>query len=129
MPVIAALSINDGQTTPVAHTFSPTAVTGGKSEFAERTSGIPSGFQTISHEVRKPSSAGAAHRIVIGFNFPVVETINGVATVSRFSTAKVEINLSSLSTEQERKDALAYVKNYLGTTKCTESVVNVEPYY
>lgn len=129
MPAIAALTINDGQTTPVARTFSPVSTNGAKGEFADRSASIPAGFATISHEVRRPANASSAQRIVIGMNVPKVETVNGVATVTRFSSAKVELNLSNLSTEQERKDLLAFVRNYLAQASVATSVTNIEPFY
>lgn len=129
MPAIAALTINDGASTPVAHTFSPVTTNGSKAEWADRSSALPAGFLGISHEVRRPASALAAQRVVIGFNCPVVETANGVATVTRYSSAKLEINFSNLSTESERKDLVAYIKNFLANATVTSSLVNIEPFW
>lgn len=129
MPQIAALSINDGQVAPVAHTFGVVTTTGSKAEWAERSSLIPAGYLGITHEVRRPASATAAQRLVLGFNFPVLETVNGVSTVTRYSSAKLEMNFSNLSTEQERKDALAYVKNTLANAGVIDSIVKIEPFY
>lgn len=129
MPAIAALSINDGAETPVAHVFSPVTTDGSKAGWADRAPGIPSGFRTISNDVRAPSGAGAAYRSVWGFNIPVTATVGDVVTVVRNSSAKVELNFSSQSTEQERMDLLAYVRNTLSLTAAEESVKNVEPFY
>lgn len=129
MPAIAAVTINDGQSTPVARTFSPVTTNGAKAEWAERSSTSPAGFLGISHEVRRPASAGAAQRIIIGFNLPVVETVNGVAQVTRYSSAKVEMNFANLSTESERKDLLAYVRNFLANASVATSVASIEPFY
>lgn len=129
MPAIAAISINDGQSTPVSHTFSPVTTNGAKAEWADRSPASPAGFLGISHEVRRPATASAAQRVIIGFNIPVMETVNGVATVTRFSSAKLEMNFANLSTEQERKDLLAYVKNFLTNASVATSVTDLEPFY
>jgi len=130
MPQMATgVTINDGATTPVATVFSPDTQDGMLARFANRAASIPAGFKTISHEVRRPTSAGAAQRIIIGFNLPVVETVNGIATVTRYSSAKVELNIANGSTLQERKDLLAFVANYLDVAEVKTSVQNVEPWY
>jgi len=129
MPAIASLSINDGQTTPVAHTFSPVTTDGSKAEFAERSASSPAGFYMLTHEVRRPATAAAAHRILIGLNVPVMATVNGVPTVVRNSSAQVILNLSNQSSEQERKDLLAYVKNILSNSSVATTVHNIEPFY
>lgn len=129
MPAIAALTIKDGASTPVDHTFSPVTTNGSKAEWADRSPASPAAFLGITHEVRRPASATAAQRVIIGMNIPVLETINGVATVTRFSSAKVELNFANLSTVQERKDLLAYVKNFLAQASVVTSVENLEPFY
>lgn len=129
MPAIAALTIKDGATTPADHTFSPVSTNGSKAEWAERSAGSPAGFFTLSHEVRKPASAAAANRVVIGFNMPTMAAVDGVQTVVRNSSAKVELNLSSLSTEAERDNLLAYIANVLANADVKKTVKNIEPFY
>lgn len=129
MPAITALTINDGATTPVSHTFGVVSTNGAKGEWAERSSGSPAGYFALTHEVRKPASAAAANRVIIGFNMPTMATIDGVSTVVRNSSAKVELNLASLSTEAERKDLLAYVTNVLSNADVKKTVQNIEPFY
>lgn len=129
MPAIAALTVNDGNTTPVAHTFSPVTSNGSKAEFAERSAGTPAGNYILSHEVVRPSTAAAAHRIKIGLNVPVVATVDGSPTVVRNSSAQVILNLSNQSSEQERKDLLAFVANVLDNTSVKATVTNIEPFY
>lgn len=129
MPAIAAISINDGATTPVAHSFSVQSTNGAKAEWKERTAGSPAGFLTISHEIVNPSSPTSAYRVRIGYSFPVTETINGVPTVTRMNSAQVTLNFAQSSTEQERKDALAFVTNFLANTNVKNSVHSIEPFY
>lgn len=129
MPAITALTIKDGAPTPVNHTFSPVSTNGSKAEWAERTAGSPAGFFALTHEVRKPATAAAANRVIVGFNMPTLITVDGVSTVVRNSSAKVELNLSSLSTEAERANLLAYVANVLQDVAVQATVKNIEPFY
>lgn len=129
MPAIAALAIFDGATTPVSHAFAPVSTDGSKAEWAERTAGVPAGYYSMTHEYVKPASATAAHRIKIGLNVPVMAVVNGVPTVVRNSSAQVVLNLSNSSSEQERKDLLAYVANALGLAAIKTSVQSIEPFY
>lgn len=129
MPAINTLTINDGQGTPVAHSFAPVTTDGSKAQFADRSPAIPSGFRTISHEVLPPNGARTVNKIVTGFLFPVVATVDGVDKVVRFSSAQVTLNVHPDSTLQDRKDILAYVANFLDDADVVSSVTNVEPFY
>jgi len=129
MPAIAALTVNDGLATPVAHTFSPVTTDGSMAKWADRSPSIPSGFRTISHEVVGPNGSRTVHKITLGFTNPTVVTVAGVDTVVRYSSAQVILNVHPDSTLQERKDLLAYVANSLGLATVKSSVENLEPFY
>lgn len=129
MPAIAALTVNDGATTPVAHTFSPQTTSGSMAKWADRTPSIPAGYRTISHELAEPNGNRTVNKITMGFMCPTVAAVDGSDTVVRYSSAKLELNLHPQSTLQERKDLLAYVANSLGLAVIKTSVENVEPFY
>jgi len=129
MPAIAALTINDGATTPVAHTFSPVSTTGSKAIWADRSPSIPSGYRTISQEVLDPAGARTVYRVTWGFKNPTVASVSGSDTVVRFASAKLELNFHAESTLQERKDTLAYISNTLSNATMKTSVENLEPFY
>lgn len=129
MPAIATLTVNDGQTTPVAHAFDPVTTDGSLAKWADRSPSIPAGFRTISYEMSPPAGNRTTHKGQFGFYMPTVATVNGVDTVVRFSTAQVTLNIAPDSTLQERKDILAYVANTLGLAGVKTSVQNLEPYY
>lgn len=129
MPAIAALVINDGQGTPVAHTFSPVSTNGSKAEWADRSPTIPSGFLQLNQLVEAPNGSRTVHRITVGFMIPVVATVNSVDTVVRYSSAQLVLNIHPESTLQERKDLQAYVANYLANATVKTSVENIEPFY
>lgn len=129
MPAIAALSVNDGLASPVAHTFSPVSTTGAKAKWADRSPTIPAGYRTITHEMAEPSGNRTVNKITMGYLCPTVATIDSVDTVVRYNSAKVELNIHPESTLQDRKDLLAYVANSLGLATVKTSVENLEPFY
>lgn len=129
MPAIAALTINDGAATPVAHTFNPVTTDGATAKWADRSPSIPAGFRTVTHVMEEPKGQRTAHRVTMGFFVPTVATVNSVDTVVRFSSAQVILNIAPDSSLQERKDLLAYVANSLGLATVKTSVENLEPFY
>jgi hypothetical protein len=129
MPAISALAIDDGQSTPVEHTFNPVSTTGAKASWADRSPSIPSGFGLISHEVSPPSGNRTVYRITMGYMIPVVATVDSVDKVVRYSSAQVLLNIHPDSTLQERQDLLAYVANSLGLADMVSSVEDLEPFY
>lgn len=129
MPAIAALSINDGLASPVAHTFSPVTTTGSKAKWADRSPSIPAGYRTISYELAEPSGNRTVNKLTWGFMSPTVATVDGSDTVVRYNSAQVILNLHPESTLQERKDILAYVANCLDLATMKSSVENIEPFY
>lgn len=129
MPAIAPLVLKDGQTVPADHTFGVVTTNGSSAQFAERSSASPAGYYSLTHEVGRPATPSAAHRVKLGFNIPVMATVEGVPTVVRNSSAQVVFNCSTQSTEQERKDLLAYVANALADASVKSTVQNLEPFY
>lgn len=129
MPAIAALTINDGAASPVAHTFSPVSTDGSKAQWADRSPSIPAGFLGVSHEILSPNGSRTVHRIQAGYMMPTVATVNSVDTVVRYSSAQVILNIHPESTLAERKNLLAYVANSLGLATWKTSVENLEPFY
>ena len=129
MPAIAALVINDGAATPVAHTFSPVTTDGSLAKWADRSPSIAAGYRTITEEVLEPSGQRKAYKVTFGCYFPTVATVNGVDTVVRFSSFSGSFNMAPDSTVQERDDALTYVINLFSHASVRQSVENLEPFY
>lgn len=129
MPAIAAMSINDGQSTPVAHTFNPQSTTGAKATWLDRSPVIPAGFKQLNHELQEPNGSRTVYRITMGFSDPVVAEVDGADTVVRYNSAEVKFNIHPSSTLQDRKDILAYVANSLANANVVTSVENLEPFY
>jgi hypothetical protein len=130
VPAIAALVINDGQGTPVAHTFSPQSVTdGSKSAWSDRSPSIPAGFKSLNFEIKAPAGNRTVHQLSFGLSDPKVATVNSVDTVVRYNSFSIVLNIHPEATLQERKDLLAYAKNLLGHANVSTAVENLESFY
>jgi hypothetical protein len=129
MPAIAALTINDGAASPVAHTFAVGGTDGTTGKFADKVSGVPAGYTKITHEFREAKSAGGAHSVILGFSAPILGTVNGVTQVVRTSNAQVRLNFAQDGTDAERKDLVAYIYNYIGNATVRPAIYNLDPWY
>jgi hypothetical protein len=135
----ANISLNDGQATPVAHTFSPNSGDGnvpGVSviSYEDRSSGISVGFPTVSIATRKPSKTLRNTKLTLTVKVPTLEvvsnsTVSGIApapTVAYDVVAKVDFVLPERSALAARKDLLAYVRNLLANAVVTSAVQDLE---
>lgn len=129
MPAFTSISINDGQSTPVAHSFAPLNKEGSVATFVDRSPANAVGWKKIKHEVVTAKSVSAANRVKIDFIDPVLQTVDGILVKARQSSAQLVFNFAQNSTDQERKDLLAYVANWLNNATVKSSVQNIEPFY
>lgn len=129
MPAIGNISVNDAETTPVAHVFSPVTTDGATAKLANRVATTPAGYETLSIEVRNPTSATAAYRVVLKSNDPVTATVDGSDVVVRNSSAELTFNFSQLSTSQERLNLLKMMSGLLDHATTKSVVQNLEPIY
>lgn len=127
MPAIASFVLNDGQATPVAHTFTPTGPDkNGVMYFQDISGGIPIGYPTVSIDLKSPRSANAGqssqanrvYRATVKIVVPVLEsgtsasTITGIAptyTKAYDVVMKAEAIIPERSSLQSRKDVLAFM--------------------
>jgi hypothetical protein len=129
MPSITALTIADGATTPVNHTFAAASCDNGKATFFDKVGGVPAGYSRLDHEIRLAKSDKGAHAVTVGINVPIMATVNGVVTRVRNSSAQVRLNFAQDSTDQERKDLVAYVINALSNSTVKPTLYNIEPFF
>lgn len=129
MSAIANVVLNDALATPVAHTFGPVTTDGSLAKWADRSPGIPSGFRILSLEVVPPSGNRTTHKSTVGLYNPTVATVNGVDTVVRYSSFKLEFNIHPDATLQERKDLIKYAREALANAIINASVESLEPAY
>lgn len=126
MTAIAALTIADGATTPVNHTFSPDNIDqAGVARWADRSAGIAIGFPVITHSIKRPAAKGSrSYRVITKVTVPVLEqTSPSTATGIQPAPTKAydlifnsEFVLPERSTLAQRNDLLAYVKNFFANT-------------
>jgi len=138
MPAFASLSLLDGASTPVSHTFSPVKIdAAGVAHFAERTGGIGVGFATATLSVRAPSKTSRNYKVVAKMVVPTLETItgptvNGITpppTKAYDCMATIEFVLPDRSTAQERKNLRAMFKNMIGQSPMIDAIESLENIY
>lgn len=129
MPAIAALTINDGQASPAAHTFSVVSTDGARARFSDKVSGIPVGYTNLTYEVREAKSPTGAHSAISSFELPTTAVVDGVTKRVRVSSAQLRLNFAQDSTEAERQDLVAYVTNFLSHATVKASLIAIEPHY
>lgn len=139
MSAIANIVINDGQATPASHTFAPVTIDAqGVAKWADRSGGISVGFPALSYSLKSPSGNSKSYKMTAKVTLPVLEqtspsTSTGIQpapTVAYNLIANVELVLPERSTLQDRKNLLAYMRNYLANaTVITAGVENYETVY
>lgn len=139
MSAIAPIVINDGAGTPVAHTFAPVTIDAqGIAKWADRSGGVAIGFPAISYSLRSPSQGNKSYKMQAKVVLPVLEqtspsTATGIQpapTVAYNLIANVDLVLPERSTLQDRKNLIAFLRNYLANaTVITAGVENFETVY
>lgn len=134
MPAFGNVVINDGASTPVAHTFSPVKIDGDVASYADRASGTPSKYNLLTAANRDPvGSNGQVSRITYTLACPVVADGTDPAvkagTVLRTARFSCEFLIPATSTLQERKDISAFAKNLLANAIETAMVEQLEHVY
>jgi len=138
MTAIAALTLADGQATPVNHTFSPVNIdSAGIAKWADRSGGIALGFPIVTFSMRAPTKTSRVYKVSRKIVVPVLEqtsasTATGIQpapTLSYSLTHNEEWILPERSTLAQRKDLLAYVKNMTNNTVMSTAVQDFESVY
>lgn len=136
MTTFANIVLNDGQGTPVAHTFAPVKIDSkGVSWHADRSGGIPLGYPTLSLSVKEPTKTSRNFRLFAKIVSPTLEvtspsTASGIQpapTLAYNLTANLEFIMHERASLQERKNLNAYAKNFLAHATWTAAVENLEP--
>lgn len=139
MTAIAALTLADGQATPVNHTFSPVNIdAAGVARWADRSGGIALGYPVVTFSMRQPTKGARSYKITAKVVTPVLEvtspsTASGIQpapTKAYDITMNVDLALPERSTLQQRKDAFAFLKNFLANAAVMQAAVeNFESVY
>lgn len=138
MAAISSITLNDGQATPVAHTFAPLAITGPLAEWVDRSGGIALGYPTVSVNLRRPLKNGArVYRATVKVVIPVLEvTSPSTSTGIQPAPTKAfdmmfngDFLLPERSMKVQRADLIAYVKNLMAHAMIKLLVEDLETVY
>lgn len=133
MPSASSLSINDRETTPVAHVFTYSGEdANGVDIFVNNSSDLIAGRERLTVSARQ--SAGKQRvKIVLTDPVTVTETVNGVSVpkIARTAYAELSFTFDELSTLQERKNVIGMCENMLKAAQTALDAVltNGERFY
>lgn len=124
MPAISNLVLNDGQATPVAHTFEPARTTADFAQWEDRVSGVYVGFwKLVQQLVRPKGDSKVANRNLKSMHkieTPVMETLGtsdtGLTpppTIAHRPFVDINFTFSERASKQNRKDLRVLAANYL----------------
>lgn len=113
----ATITINDRETTPIAHAFTPRTVSTDLAQFVESAS-VPIGERKLSISSRK---SGGKYRIRLKLENPtlVTEVVNSVNVpkVPRIAYADVTFTFDETHSLQERKNTVGMFANALAASQ------------
>lgn len=138
MPALANIVLNDGKSTPVAHTFVPHTgqATDNPSTSFEKSAGIYVGFEKLTTQVRR-SESQRANRVNLQLSVPTLAVtapstgtgIQPTPTVAYNCLAKVEFVFPDACTLQDRKDLRVLIVNALQNSIILDAIDNISPVY
>lgn len=127
MPQASSIVINDGQTTPVATTFTPELVTPLESTFADRSSGISSTFRRLF--IGAKFSSGPVNVTRFKGEFPISHVTDGKTIVDSVARFDCKLMLPVDATDAQRKDVFAFLYNGLNHANVKATVRDLDPQY
>lgn len=130
----ANLVLNDGQTTPVAKTFSARGADMKMALYTDVSGGIGIGMGKITLSYVQSPAPNGTYRVEMRITIPVLEVISGsdggytpVPKVAFNCFHKSEFVVPNRASLQDRKNILAYAKNALAHALLSETVVDLNP--
>lgn len=118
MPQITgAISLNDGQATPVAVSFTPETITPEKVVFVDRSGGVPAAFRRLTLTMKRSSVGKPTTAVSIEFSYPEISNVGGVITVlhtGRYASGKFII--PDTMSAAARAHLLAFVRSALNSS-------------
>jgi len=131
MPDLQSIAVNDRESTPITHTFTPRSKENGVGITGE-SSGVPVGENTLSVSMRKVGSKYKG-RLRIVMPVVVTQTIDSVDSplVTRTAYADLQVTFDESSSTQERDNLIGMLADSLGTAKTlvNDSLVELEGVY
>jgi hypothetical protein len=140
LSAIANIVINDGQGTPVAHTFAPAKTVADYALLEDRVAGVYIGYNKLTFSLTRPKGAtDVASRnlkLSVKIETPKLETLSnnsaGITpppTVSYRPVVELNCTFPERCSLQDRKDLQAFIKNALSNAFVTDAFEKYElPY-
>jgi hypothetical protein len=116
MPALTSITINDGESTPVAHTFVPQSKTDTGLARLVESDGTPIGDNVVTVSLKRTPTKVKA-RLSLAMPVTVDETVNGVVSpkVVRTAYANIDFSFDPTSSLQERKNLAVLAGNALAS--------------
>lgn len=118
MSAVSDIVLNDGQATPVAHTFEPSRVASDMVIYHDKSSGVVAGYNALKLGNRLASRQNENYKATGKLVLPTLESAATNAagftpgpTVAYELRGDVSVVIPSRATDAERSDLEAYLKN------------------
>lgn len=130
-----AITLTDGESTPVARVFKPARRDGDLYEFHNRAGGITVGYDRLFVENRLPTKQLKSTKVAFKLVLPTLEqtsasTATGIQpapTKAYECLGKLEFVLPERSTAQNRKNLLVMMRDLIDEQLATDAVENLDP--
>jgi len=130
MAQATAITLADGQATPVNVTFNPEQVTPAMSSFVDRATGVAAYFRRFTVRFKPAGGGRKETQTQYSFSLPVSGTLpSGAPGVVRTLRARVIYDLPDGCTDGERKDLHAFVRNGLAHALVQGAMRDNDPLY
>jgi len=129
MAQASSVVLADGQATPANITFAPESVTPALSVLTDRSATFSAAFRRLKISSIFASGKSEINRSKFTVDMPVVQTVNGVQTVTHSLRANVEYIIPTQATDAQRKDLHALVRNGLANTLVQGAMRDLDPLY
>jgi hypothetical protein len=132
MAAATTVSINDGQATPVAHSFVPARKNGNIVTWEERTTAhTPLGFFTISMSQSPATASSPVQRSKVQLVVPLEsqDADTGIYSYDKVMRANIEVILPTTAVDAERDDMSAYVRNLAAHAVFRSMLEDSDPAY
>lgn len=124
MPSFAPLSLQDGQSTPVAQSFTPVSLVSGLGAWYNRNTGVIASQPYVTAKTTRANGSSGLTRQQFTVNVPAYDAATG--KVISTAAATIEFRIPSNATLQQRKDLRAFVASLCFDDVVEAMVENVE---
>lgn len=131
MPAFGNITSNDGESTPVTHTFVPQNIAANVASLLEST-GVPLADKRLTVSLSKTADKNRS-KVAIKLAWPITQdsTVNGVTipVLTRTAYAEVNFTFDPTSTKQERKNLEYVIKNLLANSDINKVIEDLQSIY